>query len=197
MLKALVAKVPDISIAAEDLAIFSPDEGGMSRCVYYSSVLGLDLSMFYKRRDYTQVVNGKNPIVAHEYIGGDIAGKDVIVVDDIIASGESMMDVAHKLREMNARRIFMFASFGLFCEGLEKIDAAYERGDFTYLFTTNLIYRSDELKKRKWYVEVNLCKYVALLINTLNHDKSISGLLSNAEKITNLQKAHQKKHSGD
>ena len=108
-----------------------------------------------------------------------------------------MMDVAHKLREMNARRIFMFASFGLFCEGLEKIDAAYERGDFTYLFTTNLIYRSDELKKRKWYVEVNLCKYVALLINTLNHDKSISGLLSNAEKITNLQKAHQKKHSGD
>ena len=197
MLKALVAKVPDISITAEDLTIFSPDEGGMSRCVYYSSVLGLDLSMFYKRRDYTHVVNGKNPIVAHEYIGGDIAGKDVIVVDDIIASGDSMMDVAHKLREMKARRIFMFASFGLFCEGLEKIDAAYERGDFTYLFTTNLIYRSDELKKRKWYVEVNLCKYVALLINTLNHDKSISGLLSNAEKITNLQKAHQNKHGND
>lgn len=194
MLKALVAKVPDISITPENLVIFSPDEGGMSRCVYYSSVLGLDLSMFYKRRDYTRVVNGKNPIVAHEYLGGDIAGKDVIVVDDIIASGESMMDVAHKLREMNARRIFMFASFGLFCEGLDKIDAAYERGDFDYLFTTNLVYRSDELKKRKWYVEVNLCKYVALLVDTLNHDRSISGLLSNAEKITALQNAHQNRN---
>lgn len=193
MLKALVATVPDISFTPEELVIFSPDQGGMARCVYYSSILGLDLSMFYKRRDYTHVVNGKNPIVAHEYLGGDIRGKDVIVVDDIIASGESMMDVAHKLREMGARRIFMFASFGLFCEGLSRFDAAYERGDFDYLFTTNLIYRTDELKSRKWYVEVNLCKYVALLIDTLNHDKSISELLHNSRKITTLKNAHQSK----
>ncbi len=192
MLKALVKKVPDISITSDELVIFSPDEGGMARCVYYSSILGLDLSMFYKRRDYTRVVNGKNPIVAHEYLGGDIRGKDVIVVDDIIASGESMMDVARKIREMGARRVFLFASFGLFCEGLEKIDEAYENGYFDYLFTTNLVYRSPELLSRKWFVEVNLTKYVALLIDTLNHDRSISRLLSNAEKITNLQQAHMK-----
>ena len=192
MLKALVKKVPDISITSDELVMFSPDEGGMARCVYYSSILGLDLSMFYKRRDYTRVVNGKNPIVAHEYLGGDIRGKDVIVVDDIIASGESMMDVARKIREMGARRVFLFASFGLFCEGLEKIDEAYENGYFDYLFTTNLVYRSPELLSRKWFVEVNLTKYVALLIDTLNHDRSISRLLSNAEKITNLQQAHMK-----
>lgn len=192
MLKALVIKVPDISLTSDELVMFSPDEGGMARCVYYSSILGLDLSMFYKRRDYTRVVNGKNPIVAHEYLGGDIRGKDVIVVDDIIASGESMMDVARKIREMGARRVFLFASFGLFCEGLEKIDEAYENGYFDYLFTTNLVYRSPELLSRKWFVEVNLTKYVALLIDTLNHDRSISRLLSNAEKITNLQQAHMK-----
>ena len=192
MLKALVKKVPDISLTSDELVMFSPDEGGMARCVYYSSILGLDLSMFYTRRDYTRVVNGKNPIVAHEYLGGDIRGKDVIVVDDIIASGESMMDVARKIREMGARRVFLFASFGLFCEGLEKIDEAYENGYFDYLFTTNLVYRSPELLSRKWFVEVNLTKYVALLIDTLNHDRSISRLLSNAEKITNLQQAHMK-----
>ena len=192
MLKALVKKVPDISLTSDELVMFSPDEGGMARCVYYSSILGLDLSMFYKRRDYTRVVNGKNPIVAHEYLGGDIRGKDVIVVDDIIASGESMMDVARKIREMGARRVFLFAPFGLFCEGLEKIDEAYENGYFDYLFTTNLVYRSPELLSRKWFVEVNLTKYVALLIDTLNHDRSISRLLSNAEKITNLQQAHMK-----
>ena len=192
MLKALVKKVPDISLTSDELVMFSPDEGGMARCVYYSSILGLDLSMFYKRRDYTRVVNGKNPIVAHEYLGGDIRGKDVIVVDDIIASGESMMDVARKIREMGARRVFLFASFGLFCEGLEKIDEAYENGYFDYLFTTNLVYRSPELLSRKWFVEVNLTKYVALLIDTLNHGRSISRLLSNAEKITNLQQAHMK-----
>lgn len=192
MLKALVKKVPDISLTSDELVMFSPDEGGMARCVYYSSILGLDLSMFYKRRDYTRVVNGKSPIVAHEYLGGDIRGKDVIVVDDIIASGESMMDVARKIREMGARRVFLFASFGLFCEGLEKIDEAYENGYFDYLFTTNLVYRSPELLSRKWFVEVNLTKYVALLIDTLNHDRSISRLLSNAEKITNLQQAHMK-----
>lgn len=192
MLKALVKKVPDISLTSDELVMFSPDEGGMARCVYYSSILGLDLSMFYKRRDYTRVVNGKNPIVAHEYLGGDIRGKDVIVVDDIIASGESMMDVARKIREMGARRVFLFASFGLFCEGLEKIDEAYENGYFDYLFTTNLVYRSPELLSRKWFVEVNLTKYVALLIDTLHHDRSISRLLSNAEKITNLQQAHMK-----
>lgn len=197
MLKRLVNVIPDISLTPDQLVIFSPDEGGMARAVYYSSVLGLDLSMFYKRRDYTHVVNGKNPIVAHEYLGGDIQGKDVIVVDDIIASGESMLDVSAKLREMGARRIFLFATFGLFCNGLDKVDASYERGDFDYIFTTNLVYRSDELKKRPWYVEVNMCKYVALLVDTLNQDKSISKLLANTDRITKLIERHSRERQGN
>ncbi len=191
MLKCLVNTVPDISLDPKDIIVFSPDEGGMSRCVYYSSVLGCDLSMFYKRRDYSKVVNGKNKIIAHEYLGGDITGKDVIVVDDIIASGESMFDVAHRIYEMGAKRIFLFASFGLFTEGLQKADEAYEKGWFTYLYTTNLIYRTAELKSRKWYKEVNICKYVALLVNKLNLDESISELLHNADRIEKLIQAHK------
>ena len=196
MLKKLCKVVPDISLTPDQLMIFSPDEGGMARAVYYSSVLGLDLSMFYKRRDYTRVIDGKNPIVAHEYLGGDIQGKDVIVVDDIIASGGSILDVAAKLRAMGARRIFLFASFGLFCAGLQKIDEAYARGEFDFIFTTNLVYRPDELKARPWYVEVDISKYVALLINTLNRDQSISGLLDTTDRITKLVEKHTREQSG-
>ncbi|MBR4292270.1 MAG: ribose-phosphate pyrophosphokinase [Clostridia bacterium] len=191
MIKALIANVPDIKIDSNHLMIISPDEGGMGRCMYYSSVLGLQLGMFYKRRDYSRVVDGKNPIIAHEYLGGDLHDMDVVIVDDIISSGESMLDVAAKLKSRGARRIFMFASFGLFCNGLEKIDAAYEEGIITKIFTTNLIYRSPELKARPWYCEVNICKYVALLIDTLNHDGSISGLLDPSDRIRNLVDDHK------
>jgi ribose-phosphate pyrophosphokinase len=142
--------------------------------------------MFYKRRDYSIVVDGKNPIVAHEYLGSNLAGKDVIIVDDIISSGESILDVAAKLKDKGAARIFIFASFGIFCNGLERIDQAYEAGLFNMIFTTNLIYRTDELRNREWYTEVNLCKYVSLIIDTLNHDHSISGLLDPSDRIRNL-----------
>lgn len=158
----------------------------MTRCMYYSSMLSLDLGMFYKRRDYTQVVNGKNPIVAHEYLGRSVKGKDVIIVDDIISSGQSIIDVATNLKERGAKRIFAFATFGLFCEGLDSMDRAYADGLITKIFTTNLIYRSPELLSREWYAEVDLGKYVALIVDTLNRDETISHLLKPAERIQAL-----------
>lgn len=191
MIKALINNVHDIQLDKEHLMVISPDEGGMTRCMYYSSMLSLDLGMFYKRRDYTTVVNGKNPIVAHEYLGRSVKGKDVIIVDDIISSGQSIIDVATSLRERGANRIFAFATFGLFCEGLEALDKAYASGAFTKIFTTNLIYRSDELKSREWYAEVDMCKYVSLIIDTLNRDETISHLLKPAERIKALlEKVH-------
>ncbi|MBQ7124978.1 MAG: ribose-phosphate diphosphokinase, partial [Clostridia bacterium] len=186
MIKALVKTVPDIQLDKDHLMMISPDEGGMTRCMYYSSMLSLDLGMFYKRRDYTQVVNGKNPIVAHEYLGRSVKDKDVIIVDDIISSGQSILDVATMLKARGAKRIFAFASFGLFCEGLESIDKAYADGILNKIFTTNLIYRSPELLAREWYTEVDLGKYVALIIDTLNRDETISHLLKPAERIKTL-----------
>ena len=186
MIKALVKAVPDIKMDPSHLMIVSPDEGGMNRCMYYSSVLGLDLGMFYKRRDYSIVKDGKNPILAHEYLGKDLHGKDVIVVDDIISSGESMLDVAKQLKAKGANRIFLFATFGIFCNGLDRFDEAYANGMFTKVFTTNAIYRTPELRAREWYNEVNICKYVALIIDTLNHDQSINTLLNPAERIKNF-----------
>lgn len=186
MIKALVNTVPDIKLDKDHLTVISPDEGGMTRSMYYSSLLSLDLGMFYKRRDYATVINGKNPIVAHEYLGKDVTGKDVIIVDDIISSGQSILDVASSLKERGANRIFAFATFGLFCEGYDAIDAAYAKGDITKIFTTNLIYRSPELLSREWYSEVDLGKYVALIIDTLNRDKTISHLLKPAERIKAL-----------
>ena len=186
MIKALVKKIPDIELDKDHVMVISPDEGGMTRCMYYSSLLSLDLGMFYKRRDYTTVVNGKNPIVAHEYLGRSVKGKDVIIVDDIISSGQSILDVASSLKERGAKRIFAFATFGLFNEGLATIDRAYADGVFTRIFTTNLIYRSPELLKREWYTEVDLTKYVALIVDTLNRDETISHLLKPAERIQAL-----------
>ncbi len=183
MIKALLNKIDDLQIDKDKLIIISPDAGGMNRCIYYSSVLGVDMGMFYKRRDYSTVVNGKNPIVAHEYLGKRIEGKDAIIVDDMISSGESMLDVARQLKERGAKRIFIFATFGLFTAGLSEFDKAYEDGVFTQVFTTNLIYRTPALLGRDWFTEVNLCKYVALLIDTLNHDHTISALLKPEEKI--------------
>ncbi|MBO5788381.1 MAG: ribose-phosphate pyrophosphokinase [Clostridia bacterium] len=197
MLKAMVREYPDLHIDADNMMIVSPDEGGMVKCMYYASILGLELGMFYKRRNYTVLVNGKNPIEAHEYLGKSVKGKDVIVVDDMISSGDSIIDVAAQLKAKGARRIFVFASFGLFCNGLESMDKAYEEGIISRIFTTNLIYRTPELLSREWYAEVNMCKFTALLINTMNHDQSIHPLLNQSERIHKLMNAHSAALSGN
>jgi ribose-phosphate pyrophosphokinase len=186
MIKALVHKVPDIKIDRENITIISPDEGGMSRCIYYSSVLGLDLGMFYKRRDYAKIVGGRNPIISHEYLGGGIEGKDVIIVDDIIASGDSVIDIAEQLKAKKVRRVFVFATFGLFTEGLARFDEAYKNGLIEKIFTTNLIYRKEDLKQKEWYAEVDMSKYIAYIVNTLNYDRSMSELLDPVNRINKL-----------
>ena len=192
MIKALVRQYPDISLNKEDLMIISPDEGAMGRCMYFSSVLGLDIGMFYKRRDYSRIVNGRNPIEAHEYLGKDLTGKDVIIVDDMISSGESLLDVAKQLKAKGAKRIFNFATFGLFTDAFDKFDQAYKDGLIDRIFTTNLVYRTPELLSKEWYVEVNMCKYVAYIIDTLNHDDTISNLLDPAKRIHKLVEKHKK-----
>lgn len=186
MLKALVRKYPDIQFDPEQLMVVSPDEGGMTRAMYYSSVLGLELGMFYKRRNYTIVIDGRNPIEAHEFLGHSVSGRDIIIVDDMISSGESMLDIAEKLKELGARRIFIFATFGLFCNGCEKLNAAYEKGWFDQIFTTNLNYRPQTIIDRPWYTEVSLCKYVAYLIDNINRDETISDLLNPITRIHTL-----------
>ncbi|MBQ9416866.1 MAG: ribose-phosphate pyrophosphokinase [Clostridia bacterium] len=191
MIKALVRAVPDVVLDKDHLMIISPDEGAMGRCMYYSSVLGLDIGVFYKRRNYSVVINGRNPIEAHEYLGKDLNGLDVIIVDDMISSGESLLDVCVQLKEKGANRIFSFATFGLFTEGLERFNQAYEQGLFTRIFTTNTIYRTPELLKSPWYTEVNMCKYVAYLVDTLNHEASISNLLNPVNRINNLVQKHK------
>lgn len=183
MIKAVVNNVPDLKLDNDHMMVISPDEGGMSRCIYYSTVLGLELGMFYKRRDYSRVVNGRNPILQHEFLGSNVAGKDVMIVDDMISSGESMLEVATKLKELGANRIFIFSAFGLFCEGLESFDEKFKEGLFDRVFTTNLVYRTPELLQRDWYCEVDMSKYVSYIIDTLNHDMSISHLLNPADRI--------------
>ena len=192
MIKALVRNVPDISLDKDDLMIISPDEGAMQRCMFFSSVLGVDIGMFYKRRNYSVVVNGRNPIEAHEYLGKDLTDKDVIIVDDMISSGESLIDVALQLKERGAKRIFAFTTFGLFTDGFAKFDKAYEDGVIHKVFSTNLVYRQPELLKREWYVEVNMCKYVSYIIDTLNHDATISELLNPVKRIHALMDKHKK-----
>ena len=186
MIKALVKKESEIDLLDGNTMVISPDEGGLSRCMYYSSVLGLDLGMFYKRRDYTTVVNGRNPIVAHEYLGNSVEGKNVIVVDDMIASGDSVFDICYQLKEKNAAKIFVFSTFGLFTAGLEKFDSCYKEGLFDRIYTTNLIYRTPELLSREWYCEVNMCKYVAYIVDTLNRDASTADLLNPVGRIHSL-----------
>ncbi len=183
MIKALVNTVDDLSIDPDHLMIISPDEGAMHRCIYFATQLGVNLGMFYKRRDYTRVVDGRNPIVAHQYLGDSVEGKDLIIVDDMISSGESMLEVARKLKELKARRIFVCCSFGLFCNGLEVFDKAYENGIFNKLYTTNGIYQSPELLQREWYESVELSKYLAYFVDTINHDLSVSTLLNSSDKI--------------
>ncbi len=186
MLKALCRNVPDVILDDDHLTVISPDEGGISRCIFYSSILGINLGSFYKRRDYTRVVNGRNPILEHKYLGGNIDGKDVIVVDDMISSGESMLDVAKQLKEKGAKRVFVFATFGLFCNGIEEFDASYKSGQSDKVFTTNLIYRTDELLKREWYCEVNMSKFISYIVDRLNKDCSMSDLLDQKNKIKAL-----------
>ena len=163
--------------------------------MYYSSVLGIDIGMFYKRRNYSVVVNGKNPIEAHEYLGRDLHGKDVIIIDDMISSGESLLDVAMQVKEKGAKRVFAFATFGLFTDGLDKFDKAHAEGVFDKVFSTNLVYRRPDLLTRDWFVEVNMCKYVSYIIDTLNHDDTISELLNPIKRIHNLMDKHKKEQA--
>lgn len=188
MIKAFVRTVPEAIIDRDHMMIISPDEGAMTRCIYYSSVMELDLGMFYKRRDYTVVVNGKNPVLSHEFLGGNLEGKDVIIVDDMIASGDSLIDVAGKLKERSARNVYAFATFGLFTEGISKFDEAYRDGILSKVFTTNMIYRRPELFDKPWYAEVDMSKYIANIIDTLNYDNSLSELLDPVQKIEKLLK---------
>ncbi len=183
MIKSIVNTVDDLKIDKDHLMIISPDEGAMHRCIYFATQLGVNLGMFYKRRDYTKVVNGRNPIVEHQYLGDSVDGKDIIIVDDMISSGESMLEVAQKLKDLGASRIFVCTTFGLFANGLDVFDKAYENGVFEKVFTTNGVYQPPELLAREWYQSVELSKYVAYFLDTLNHDLSVSSLLDSSDKI--------------
>ena len=186
MIKAAVNNVDNLKINKDNIMIISPDEGGMSRCIYYSTVLGVELGMFYKRRDFSRIVDGRNPIIAHEFLGDNVEGKDVIIVDDMISSGESMIEVATKLKELKAARIYIFSAFGLFCNGFDAFDKAFQEGIIDRVFTTNLIYGTPELLSKDWYIRVDMSKYLSYIIDTLNHDTSISDLLEPAEKINTM-----------
>ena len=190
VLKCLLHHVPDLDFAKEQFMIVSPDEGAMNRNMYYSSVLGCNLGMFYKRRDYSRVVNGRNPIVAHEYLGESVEGKDAFIADDIIASGESMLDIAYELKMRGARKIYTYATFPLFTSGLEKFDKAYADGIITAVLGTNLTYRTQELLKRDWYFDVDVSKYTAYFIAAINHDKSVSSIIDPIVKIRALLEKH-------
>ena len=191
LIKGLLETTPGLEIDSRHMLVISPDEGGMSRAVYLANVLGLDMGMFYKRRDYTRIINGLNPILAHEFLGTDIEGKDMIVVDDMISSGDSMLEVIRELKKRKARNIYIFCTFGLFTNGLEKFDKAYEEGLFTKLLTTNLVYQTPDLLSRPYYVSCNMSKYIALLVDTLNHDVSISDLLDPYDRIQALVRRYR------
>lgn len=182
-MKALLRNEKELKLDNEHLMIISPDEGAMHRAVYLSNVLGVDMGMFYKRRDYSTIINGKNPIVAHEFLGDSVEGKDVIVIDDMISSGESMLDVAMKLKDRGANRIFIFSTFGLFTDGLAKFDEYYDKGFINRVITTDLVYRTPELLSKEYYLEAKMGKFLATIIDTLNHDISIGHVLSPTEKI--------------
>ncbi|MBP5384406.1 MAG: ribose-phosphate pyrophosphokinase [Lachnospiraceae bacterium] len=194
-IKGLLRNIKDITIDSDHMMIISPDEGGMGRAIYMANVLGLDIGMFYKRRDYTQVINGRNPIISHEFLGSSVEGKDVIVIDDMISSGDSVIDVARQLKKRNAKRIFVASTFGLFTNGLGEFDAAYEEGIIHRVLTTNLVYQCPELLEKPYYINCDMSKFIAYIIDTLNHDISISDLLDPSDRIRQLveeYKAEQK-----
>ena len=185
-LRALVKAVPDLNFDSKHFMVISPDEGATARAIYLSSILGSEMGMFYKRRDYSTIVNGKNPIVAHEFLGDTVEGKDVVIIDDMIASGGSMLDVCSQIKARGARRIFIFATFGLFTEGVAKFDKAYEEGIFDYMVTTNLTYRPPELLKRSYCLTANMNKYMANIIDVINHDMSVEIIKNPTKKITKI-----------
>lgn len=189
--KGLLRTYKDLQIDSDHMMVISPDEGATARAVYLANVLNLDMGMFYKRRDYTQIVNGRNPIVAHEFLGSSVEGKDVIILDDMISSGDSILDVAKQLKQRKAKRIFAAATFGLFTNGLAKFDQAYEEGIIDGILTTNLIYQTPELLERPYYINCDMSKYIALMIDTLNHDGSISSILSPNERILNIVRKYK------
>ncbi len=184
--KGLLRNYKDLTIDSDHMMIISPDEGATHRAIYLANVLGLDMGMFYKRRDYTKIVDGRNPIVAHEFLGSSVEGKDVIIIDDMISSGDSILDVARQLKKRKANRIFAAATFGLFTNGMEIFDQAYEEGLITGILTTNLIYQTPNLLSKPYYINCDMSKYIALLIDTLNHDGSISTLLNPNERIQHV-----------
>ena len=186
VLKSLLKNVPDLKLDRDHFTVISPDEGAINRSMYYSSVLSVNLGMFYKRRDYSRIVNGRNPIVAHEYLGESVEGKDVFVVDDIISSGDSMLDIAVALKKRGANRIFANATYAIFTNGLETFDKAYEEGLISGVFGTNLTYRTPDLLSREWFHDVDVSKYIAYFIAALNHDKSISSIIDPHAKIKAL-----------
>ena len=194
-IKYLLLGVDDLHIDSEHMMVISPDEGGMGRAVYFANVLGLDMGMFYKRRDYTKIVNGRNPIVAHEFLGTNVEGKDVIIIDDMISSGESMIDVASELKKRGASRVFCATTFGLFTNGFDKFDEAYEKGIIDKILTTNLVYQPAQLLSKPWYINVDMSKYMALLIDTLNHDSSISDLLNPVDRIQKRVKEYNERYA--
>jgi ribose-phosphate pyrophosphokinase len=195
--KALLKSTPDLDIDKDHMMVISPDEGAMQRAIYFASVLGVNVGMFYKRRDYTQVVDGRNPIIAHEFLGDSVEGKDVIIIDDMISSGESMIDVAKELKRRKAKRVFAISTFGLFTNGLEIFDKCHEDGIIEKVITTNLTYQMPELFERDWYVSSDLSKYIALIIDNLNHDASISNLLSPTERIRTRIEEYNTKRKGN
>ena len=194
-IKCLLRSTPDLEIDKEHMMVISPDEGAMHRAIFLANMLGVDVGMFYKRRDYTTVVNGRNPIVAHEFLGDSVEGKDVIIIDDMISSGESMLDVAKQLKARKARRVFCMCTFGLFTSGLKVFDECYENGIIEKVITTNLTYQMPELLAREWYASADLSKYIALLIDHLNHDASISDILDQTERIQARINEYKEKHT--
>ena len=191
-IKGLFRSEPGLHIDKDNMMVISPDEGGMSRAIYMANVLGLDMGMFYKRRDYTRIINGRNPIVAHEFLGADVEGKNMVIIDDMISSGDSVLEVASELKKRKAGKIFICATFGLFTNGLDKFDKAYEDGLFDHVLTTNLVYQTPELLQKPYYTNCDLSKYIAYIIDTLNHDASISSLLSPHERIRNFLEKNNK-----
>ena len=194
-LKHLLKNEPDLQIDSDHMMVISPDEGGTSRAIYFANMLGLDMGMFYKRRDYTKIVNGRNPIVAHEFLGSSVEGKDVLIIDDMISSGESMLDVAKELKRRKARKVFICATFGLFTGGLAKFDQYYQDGLIDRILTTNLVYQTPDLLSRPYYIDVDMSKYIALIIDNLNHDASLSNLLTPTKRINKLLERYKEQQA--
>jgi ribose-phosphate pyrophosphokinase len=195
ILKALFHKEQDLQIDRDHMMIISPDEGAIDRNIFYSSVLGIDMGMFYKRRDYTRIVEGRNPIIAHEYLGDDVEGKDVLVSDDILSSGDSILDLAKELKKRKANRIFASVTFALFTNGLDAFNKAYEEGLISRIISTNLTYRTPELQAAPWFIEADMSKYISYLIASLNHDRSLSGLLNPYDRIKALLGRYQQQQA--